>query len=586
MTLQETTTKSSTTYYVRKSFRTEEGKYSSKIVERLGTIKELEERFGSEDPIGAAKEYIKELTLAEKEANRTVSIQYNPTSFIKKGEQRTYNGGYLFLQKIYHDLRLHEICKSISKKHKIQFDLNEILSSLLYTRIIYPGSKLSSYEAAHNFFEQPKYDLHQIYRALSILAKESDAIQASVYKNSLKLGKRNTKVLYYDCTNYFFETEMVDGLRQYGHSKESRPNPIVQMGLFMDMDGFPLAFCINPGNTNEQITLKPLEQKLNDKFGISKMVVCTDSGLSSYENRKNNTVGGHAFITVQSLKKLKSHIQEWALDPKGWSTFSGENTFDLTELDPEECKNITFYKERWINENNLSQRIIVTFSFKYKAYLNALRNRQIDRATKILENGPAKRKKRANDPLRFVQETSCTEDGELAQITSYSLNEEMITQEEKFDGFYAICTDLEDPAMDILKANRGRWIIENGFRIMKTEFEARPVYLQRDERIEAHFLTCFLALLLYKYLESKVNVGLNHFTPSEIINTLNQMNFLAVPGDGYVPTYTRTDLTNALHGSAGFRTDKEIIAKKKMREIISATKNSRSSQRKMKESRK
>lgn len=436
--------------------------------------------------------------------------------------------------------------------------------------MLYPRSKLSSLEDSKRFLEQPGT---KIYRALSLLAKESDTIQAAVYKNSLKLGRRNTQVLYYDCTNYFFESEEEDSLKQYGCSKENRPSPIVQMGMFMDMEGMPLAFCIHPRNTNEQVTLKPLEQKLNDNFGISKLVVCTGCGLSSYDNRKNNDVGERAFITVQSLKKLKKHLQRWSLESTGWHIAGSNKEYDLNEANPEEHPDTLFYKDRWIHEGGLSQRLIVTFSFKYKEYLRYVRNRQIQRAEKIIMNGSTKlNRKGPNDPKRFISQTSYTPDGEIAQATSYSLNQEMITQEELFDGYYAICTDLEDDAPAIIRANAGRWIIENGFCIMKNEFESRPVYLQRDDRIEAHFLTCFLALLLYKYLEKKLNWGLNHFTPDEIIATLTDMNFLSIAAEGYIPTYTRTTLTNALHGSTGFRTDKQIVTKKGMRSIIAQTK--------------
>lgn len=591
MRLISTKTNTATTYYVIKSFRDSNGKSTTKTVERLGTINEIRERCGEEEPIEWARNYVKHLTQQEKEEKREVNVKYLPSQLISKYEQRSYNGGYLFLQKIYYDLGLHRICDTIvkrhhkdSKNHDIRYDLNGILSMLLYTRILYPGSKLSSLEDAKRFIEQPQAELHQVYRALSLLSKESDFIQAQVYKNSLKLGERNTKVLYYDCTNYFFESEEEDGLRQYGYSKEHRPNPIVQMGLFMDMDGLLLAFCINPGNTNEQVTLKPLEQKLNDKFNISKLVVCTDCGLSSYENRKHNDVGERAFITVQSLKKLKGHLQEWALESKGWHIAGSEEEYDISELNPSEYHDDTFYKDRWMNENGLEQRLIVTFSFKYRDYLRYVRDRQIERAEKIIRQGSSKlNRKCQNDPKRFIKSESCTYDGELAQITSFTLNHEMISQEERFDGFYAVCTDLADDAPLILKANGRRWMIENCFRIMKTDFEARPVYLQRDDRIKAHFLTCFLALLIYKYLEKKVNRGGKHFTTEEIISTLTDMNFLSISGEGYIPTYTRTDLTNNLHGFAGFRTDTQIVPKQRMREIISATKNSRSSKEKIKE---
>ena len=592
MKLTVSKSKNATLYYVQKSYRTDSGKSSTRTVERLGTIEEVKARFGEENTLDAVKAYIKELTLADKEQRRDVVVKLSQNKMIKQNEQNSYNGGYLFLQKVYYELGLDKICNKIEKRHKNEYGLNSILSMLLYTRILYPGSKLSSLEDAKNFIEQPKVDIHQVYRALSLLSKESDGIQAAVYKNSLKLGARHDKVIYYDCTNYYFESEEENGLRQYGRSKENRPNPIVQMGLFTDIDGIPLAFCINQGNTAETTTLKPLEDKLKEDFGLSKVVVCTDGGLASYENRKNDHVGERAFITVQSLKKLEKSLQDWSMETTGWKIAEFKDTnetqkadmdkqhdkeYDLSKLDPKEYANMLFYKERWIKvgkkNDQLEQRLIVTFSFKYKEYLQHIREKQIARAQSIIERGVAEKcGKGQNDPKRFIKRDSCTVDGELAEYTSYSLNQEMIDQEARFDGFYGICTDLEDKATDIIKTNGGRWIIEDCFRITKTEFEARPVYLQRDDRIKAHFLTCFLALILYKYLAKKINRAGYHFSANNIISTLKDMNFVSVAGEGYIPTYTRTDLTNNLHGSAGFRTDTQIVSKQRMKSIISESK--------------
>lgn len=580
MTLQLKKSGSYTYLYAIKSFRKEDGRCTTKVVEKFGTVEELRERLGGEDPIEWARARVAEMTAAEKEENQNVVVEYNPKAYIQKGEQRSYNGGYLFLQKIYYELGLDYICKKIAKKHKLlKYDLNGILSMLIYTRILYPGSKRSSLEDAGKFFEQPECTLEQVYRALSLLAEEFNEIQADVYKRSLKLGKRNTQVVYYDLTNYFFECEEEGGLVQFGHCKEGRPLPIVQMGLFMDHDGFPLVMCIEPGNKAETGTLKPMEQILKDKFGLSKLVVCTDGGLSSYENRKNDSVGDRSFVTVQSLKKLKGYLQEWALDCKGWRTAGSDKEYDISTLDSKEHCETLLYKERWdptqmSTGETLEQRIIVTFSFKYKAYLSYVRERQVSRAVALLKKGQGvtSKRKSPNDAKRFIKAEHCTADGELAQIESYSLNQEMIDQESRFDGFYALCTDLEDPAPDIIRLNGGRWIIENGFRIMKTDFDARPVYVRRDDRIKAHFLTCFLALLIYKYLEKKVNRGGRHFTTEEIVGTLRSMDFLSIAGEGYVPAYTRTDLTNHLHGSAGFRTDTQIVTRQKMRSIIAQTK--------------
>lgn len=566
--------------YAIKGYRTDDGKSTTKVVEKFGTIEELREKLPGIDPVEWARERVAEMTAKEKEEDKKVIIEYDPRLSIVKGEQRSYTGGYLFLQKIYYELGLDYICKKIAKKHKmVKYDLNSILSMLVYTRILYPGSKRSSLEDARKFFEQPECTLEQVYRALSLLATEFNEIQADVYKRSLKLGKRDTGVVYYDLTNYFFEWEEEGGLVQYGHSKEGRPLPIVQMGLFMDHDGFPLAMCIEPGNTAETSTLKPMEQILKDKFGLSKLVVCTDGGLSSYENRKNDSVGERSFITVQSLKKLKKHLQDWVLDSKGWHIAGSDEGYDISTLDSKEYYETLFYKERWdptpmSTGETLEQRIIVTFSFKYREYLSYVRDRQVTRAAALLAKGQGatSKKKSPNDAKRYIKAEYVTLDGELAQTASYSLNQEMIDQEARFDGFYALCTDLHDPAPAIIKINGGRWIIENGFRIMKTDFDARPVYVRRDDRIKAHFLTCFLALLIYKYLEKKVNRGGKHFTTDEIVDTLREMDFLSIAGEGYIPTYTRTDLTNNLHGSAGFRTDTQIVTKQKMRSIIAQTK--------------
>jgi hypothetical protein len=578
MNLIVSKSKNSATYYVQKSFRTDTGKTTTKIVERLGSLEELASRFGSEDPIGGARRYVAGLTAEEKESRRRITVEYNPSLLIREGSRRSFNCGYLFLQKVYYELGLDRICRKIEERRRNEYDLNGILSMLLYTRILYPGSKLSSLEDAERFLERPGADIHQVYRALSLLAEESDAIQASVYRNSLKLGPRRDGVVYYDCTNYYFESEEEKGLRQYGRSKESRPNPIVQMGLFTDMEGIPLAFCVNPGDTAETTTLKPLEDRLSADFGLSKVVVCTDGGLSSYENRRNDHAGERAFITVQSLKKLEAHLQEWATQTAEWRIAGDPDgrEYDIGQLEAEEYMDDLFYRERWTKVGKkgqeLEQRLIVTFSFKYREYLGRVRDRQVSRAEAMIKRGTAGRcGKGQNDPRRFIKSESCTADGELAPYSSYSLNRDMVEQESRFDGFYGICTDLEDPALDIIRVNGGRWIIEDCFRITKTEFEARPVFLQRDDRIRAHFLTCFLALIIYKYLAKKVNRGGDHFTPEQIIGTLQEMNVVSVPGEGYVPTYMRTGLTNNLHGSAGFRTDTQIITKRDMKKIIQST---------------
>ena len=537
------------------------GKRTSKIVEKLGTYDSLLEKLNGQDPYEWAKQYIEELNRQEQENKRKVMVQYSPTKLIDKDLQRSFNGGYLFLQKIYHELNLHKICNKITDKYNFSFNLDSILSRLIYGRIIFPSSKLSTFQLSSNFIEQPDFDIQHVYRALDFIAKEMDFIQSEVYKNSLKASKRNNGILYYDCTNYFFEIEQESGLRQYGYSKEHRPNPIVQMGLFIDGDGIPLAFNISSGNTNEQVTLKPLEQKILNDFKLSKFVVCTDAGLASTENRKFNDKEDRAFITTQSIKKLKKHLKDWALDPDGWKLAGSRKMYNIDQLNEEDDFSKVFYKERWIKENGLEQRLIVTFSLQYKNYQKRIREAQLNRAIKVVDNNPSKLKKyNQNDYRRFIEKTSFTSEGEIADKELYSIDIDLVSKEEKFDGFYAICTNLEDKVADIIKVNQRRWEIEECFRIMKHELKARPVYLSRDERIKAHFTTCFLSLVIYRFLEKKLNFK---FTTSEIIQGLRNMNFYEIIGEGYVPIYTRNDFTDALHDAFGFKTDYQIVTKKK-----------------------
>ncbi|MGL5084831.1 MAG: IS1634 family transposase [Clostridium sp.] len=569
MRLSISKSKNSTSLYVIKSTY-ENKKHSTKIVEKLGTYDELLKKLNGEDPIEWAKKYIEELNIKEKENKRDVIIKYSPNKMIDKDKQLLFNGGYLFLQKIYHELGLHKICKEILNKYKVEFDLDSILSRLVYGRILFPCSKLATHELSKRFIEKPNFELHQIYRALEIISKETDYIQSSLYKNSLKLIDRNTKILYYDCTNYFFEIEQEDGIKQYGVSKEHRPNPIVQMGLFMDGNGIPIAFNINKGNTNEQLTLKPLEEKILADFDLSKFIVCTDAGLASESNRLFNTLGDRSFVTTQSIKKLKKHLKEWSLDPTGWHLSNDAETYDISNIDEESSKNKIFYKERWIKEGKLEQKLIVTYSIKYKNYQRKIRNSQIERAEKLINNNPTKLKKcNANDYKRFIQKTACTSDGEVAEKEMYNINTNIIAAEESFDGFYAVCTNLDGNSDDIIKINSRRWEIEECFRIMKSEFKARPVYLSREDRIKAHFTTCFISLIIYRLLEKKLD---EKYTCNEILSELKNMNFCEVSGEGYVPTYKRTDFTDDLHNKFGFRTDYQILKTQEIKKIFKLTK--------------
>ena len=574
MRLQIIKSKNAQSLYVVKSVYHNK-KRTNKVIEKLGTYENLRNTL-DEDPIEWAKKYVEDLNQKEKDGTRNVIVKYQPTKIIEKNLQTSFNAGYLFLENLYYKLGLDNISKTISQKYRFSYDLNNILSRLIYSRIIYPSSKLATFELSKKYIEQPNFELHDIYRALEVIATETDFIQSELYKNSLKVSKRNTNILYYDCTNYFFEIEQESGLRQYGPSKEHRPNPITQMGLFMDGDGIPLAFSITSGNTNEQITLKPLEEKILEDFKLSKFIVCTDAGLASNSNRKFNDKDERAFITTQSIKKLKKHLMDWALSPDGWHLSGDDKQYNINDIEKNEeaiifYKDRIFFKERWIKENNLEQKLIVTYSLKYRNYQRQIRNSQIERAKGAIANKTFKLDKcNQNDFKRFVKKTSVTKDGEIAEDKIYSIDNEQIAKEAKFDGFYGVCTNLESIAEEIIKVNQRRWEIEESFRIMKSEFKARPVYLSKDDRIIAHFTTCFLSLVILRLLEKKLE---EKFTVNEIIETLREMNLQSNIGNGYIPTYTRTDLTDTLHEKFGFRTDYQIVLNSQMKKIFKKIKN-------------
>ena len=561
--------------YIKQSYRKDNGKTSSRIYKKLGKYNTLLEQFsGNEKELmdWAKKEAEKE-TLAYNQQKEKVSLSLSPLARIPLDEERVFNIGYLFLQKICSELRIDNICRNIRNHHKFSYDFHAILTDLIYARILAPSSKLSSYKYCHSLLEPPKYSLQDLYRALSILAEESDFIQEELYKNSNFIHPRNSKILYYDCTNYYFEIEAEDGIKKYGKSKEHRPNPIVTMGLFMDADGIPLAFDIFLGNQNEQLTLKPIEKKVIKDFNYSEFIFCSDAGLGGKSNRFLNSFGNRSYIITYSLKKMKKEERELALLPTQFKVPGSNKLIDLRTLDESDPKvyNTIYYKEYPLVTGDMDETVIITYSPKYKAYQSKIRNTQIDRAKKMIQSSDKTRKgKGSNDPARFIQRTSVTEDGEIAQKNIYQLDEAKILEESMYDGFYAVVTNLEGDIREIININKQRWEIEENFRIMKSEFEARPVFVRREDRIKAHFLTCFISLLAYRLLEKKLG---EEFTCSQILETLRNMNVTLLSKDsGYIPSYKRTKITDKLHSSFGFRTDYEFIHKSTMRTIIKETK--------------
>lgn len=567
MNLHITKSKNAESFYIAKSYVKANGCTSSAIVRKLGTLNQLIVEHGPtrDDVLAWAKNEVKletERYKKEKEA-KTVLIPFHADRQLDYDKQTFYRGGYLFLQSIYYGFQMNKTCRKLKAKYKFKYDINAILSDLIYARVLEPASKRSSFKTASEFMEKPAYELHDVYRALDVLGNECDFIQSEVYKNSHFIGKRNDQVLYCDCTNYYFEIEQEDGDKKYGKSKEHRPNPIIQMGLFMDGDGIPLAFSLFPGNTNEQKSLKPLEQKVIGDFGCQKFIYCSDAGLDSEDIRTYNHLGERAFIVTQSIKKLPAEDKTWALNKSGFKRVADDMPVDITALPDDDTS--LYYKEEPYTPKKLHQRLIITYSPKYARYQKAIREKQVERAEKMIASGNTKKqRKNPNDPGRFIGTTAVTEDGEVAKVHTF-LDENKIAGEAMYDGLYAVCTDLlDDDVSGILKVSEGRWQIEECFRIMKTDFSARPVYLQDENRIKAHFLICFLALLSYRALEKELDY---RYTCEEILDTLRGMNFAQIQEQGFVPLYKRLKITDDLHEACGFRTDYQFITKSQMKTI-------------------
>lgn len=572
MRLKISKSKNTTLFYIIKDY-TRNGKRSTKIVKRIGNLDDVKIMAGNTDYMAWLKDYVKQYN-EEHCKSETIIIKKNNKKLISMNNKISFNVGYLFLKKLYNQLKLNNICYEIQDKYKFQFDLNEILSYLVYARIIYPSSKLETFRQCQNFIEQPKFKLHDEYRALNYIAENMDFIQEQLFNNSKDIIKRNSSIIYYDCTNYFFEIDNEDDIRKYGISKEHRPNPIVGMGLFMDGDGLPLSCNIYPGNQNEQKTLIPEETKIINNFKLddTKMVLCTDAGLASDEIKKFNVKDNRGFVITQSLKKLKDEYKIQVFDKNDWripndlkNVYNLENIINDESL-KEKYYDTLFYKVIPTETKSVKQDLIVTFSFKYFDYNRNIRNNQIERAKKSIETNNVTRKgKNQNDYRRFIDSINSTDNGEIAENSSYSIDEGLIKEEEKYDGYYALTTNLIGDINQILKIVKGRWEIEESFRIMKSDFLARPVNLSREDRIKAHFMTCFISLFIYRLLEKKLNYK---FTTSQILETLRGMNVLEIKGDGYIPEYIRTNITDELHELFNFRTDYEINTYKDFKKIF------------------
>ena len=603
------------TYFVQLGVRNGK-KTTTKNVARIGKHSELLNI--TDDPLSYAKEQVKIYNEEYKKENKvSLDIKIDFAEKIKATDTITskstqLNIGYFFLQQIYHELDIHSFFKNITSDMKISFDPNLVNRFMTYSRILNPDSKLGAHHNLAHYYEQPDFEYVHILRTMDIMKEHYEEYISHLYEKSCNIVKRDTSVCFYDCTNYYFEAEsddedyvdevtgeIIKGLRKYGPSKEHRPNPIVEMGLFMDRDGIPLSMCITSGSDNEQTTAIPLEQQMTKMFKGKKFIYCADAGLGSFNIRKFNSMGGRAFIVTQSIKKLSEPLKEAVFNDCDYRLLSTDEPVTLEHMkdfDRFDNKNKVLYNDRAykiltadraidtglyeekICKNGkvrkvkskaiLKQKIIISFSRKMMEYQRHIRNRQIERAKKLLKNlDPETYKKGPHDVTRFIKRTSSTKSGE--KVTDhYEIDQSIIDEEEKYDGFYAIATNLDDNAEDIIDISTNRYKIEDCFRIMKSNFSARPVYHQKRDRIIAHFMICYTALLIYRILEKKLNRNNTHFTIDNVIETLNSMEVANIEDMCYMSTYTSSQVCTTLNAIMDLGLDKKYYQPKELNKKI------------------
>ena len=598
--IKVSTSKNSKSYSIIEDY-CRNGKRTTKIVDYIGNHNKVMELAKKEnlDINTWLKNY-----LIEYKKEHNIPIEFNEViikkysnKLIPKNVLNRFNIGYLFLKDIYYSLKIDIIIKMISKKYKFEFDLNEVLTNLVFSRIIYPSSKLKTYELSKSFIETPKYNLEHLYRGLTYLNNELDYIQKEIYNNSKSVINRNTRIIYFDCTNYYFDINEEDNLRKYGKGKDHKPNPLVGMGLFMDGNGLPIAMNIYPGNESETKHLIPLQEKMEKDFALfnKKTIICTDAAMCTDEIKQFNIKDGKAFVITQSIKKLKEEYKEEVFEDSNWRILGDlSKTYNLSDIlnDEEQIKKhyeTLFYKIVQTETAHVVQDLIVTFQIKYKDYLRNVRNGQIERARKKISStnkgDKIKLSVNPNDFRRLIKEeikelktkkskklkegNSFNKEEKTQYFYSYSIDQDKIKEEEKYDGYYGITTNLNSDIEEILKISKNRWEIEESFRILKTDFDSGTIHLSREDRIKAHFLTCFISLLIYRILEYRLNYK---YTNTQIIDKLKEMNVYEEKGNGYSPSYVRDDLTDDLHEIFGFRTDYEIISYENFKKIFTQVK--------------
>lgn len=600
-------------YYAQQGVRNGK-KVTTRNVKRFGKHSEL--LLICDDPLDYVKNEIKKMNDEYRIGKATVEFNINFNEKVSPSDHiashsNYLNIGYLYLQDIYRQLHLNDFFKEISDHRRITFDCDLINRFLTFARILDPRSKLGTFDNLDTYFEKPDFTYQHIHRFMDLLYPYFNEYIEHLYKESNNIIHRDSSIIYYDCTNFYFESETYDedyidevtgevfkGLRQYGISKENRTNPLVEMGLIIDKRGIPITMSIEPGNTNEQTTAIPLETSLMKITDNSKFIYIADGGLGSYNIRKFNSMGGRAFIVTQSIKKLSDDLKKAVFNDYDYKLLSNDHDISIEHMksfNKQDKENLTLYNDRAYKvviadkvvdlgleeyktyqngktkkvkaKGTLKQKLIITFSRKVMEYQRLIRNRQIERAKKLLKiNDPEEIKKGPNDIRRFLKREAKGSDGKQADVT-YTLDMEKIKKEEMYDGFYCIATNLDDDIRDIIEIMEQRYQIEENFRIIKTYFDGRPVFHYTPNKIKVHFLICFTSLLIYRILEAKLEDQETPVTIEKLIETLKNMNIVNIHDFHYMALYDNSYTLKALEKNSPLMLDRKYYRPKELNKL-------------------
>lgn len=551
-------------------YRDKEGKSKRNVIESLGYVDELEKKY--DDPIAYFTEVAKQME-AERLENKQLTITIDTDSQVDRGSQNRKNFGHVVFSKVYHELELDRFFNNKQRHEKFEFNSNSIMKVMLFARLLYPCSKRATVEIKDRFFDKADFTLDDVYDCLTHFNKIEKEAQQFIHQQIVAQYDRKTDLIYYDVTNYYFEIDRQDNLRKKGPSKEHLPNPIVQMGLAVDRQGIPISYRLFEGNTHDSQTLMPILTDIKKRYQTKRIIVVADKGINSGDNIAFNVILGDGYIYSQSVRNASDDFKAYVLDDKGY-TWMGKDYKRKSRVIPTKI-NVTVGKykngKKKKKKVQIDQKQVVFYSRKYAERAKKQREAVIAKAVDLIANPSKYQKATSYGAASYVANIEFDKNtGEILDTgKKMFLNKEKIKQEEQLDGYYAIVTSELDESDDrIIEIYRGLWRIEESFKITKSNLDARPVFLKREDHINAHFLICFIALVIARIVEIRLN---NKYTIDKILNTLLLVSCSHIDTNHYLFDYA-DEVTDEINDVFNLNIGKKVMTLGEIKNIFGSVK--------------